>query len=311
MARRRSILVDWLGYLALRSLVCAAQAISWPMALSCAKVLAGLVYRFDRRHRQVAEDNIRHAFPDLAPEAVQSLARRSLEHLFQMVFEIIRLPRVVRHSNVNDYFQYLTPAEFQRAIDFGSLPRPRLLLTGHFGNWESLSYAIGLVGFRGSLVARRIDNPYIDAFIKDFRRATGQTILDKSEDYGKMIEAMERGEALGLVGDQDAGPRGLFVPFMGRPASTYKSIALLSLEYSAPIMVMCAARIEWPLRYRVYVEDIIDPLELENHPDPVRAITQRYAEAMERVVRRHPEQYFWVHRRWKHQPKEAKKKMAA
>jgi KDO2-lipid IV(A) lauroyltransferase len=162
---------------------------------------------------------------------------------------------------------------------------------------------MGLLGFRGSLVARRLDNPYLDRFLHRFRRKTGQTILDKSRDYDRIRRVLAEGGALGLVGDQDAGPRGLFVEFLGRPASTFKSIALLSLEYAAPIMVFGAARVGTPLTYRVYLEDVILPEEFAAAADAPRAITRRYSDALARLVRRHPEQYFWLHRRWKHQPK--------
>ena len=114
-----------------------------------------------------------------------------------------------------------------------------------------------------------------------------------------------------MVGDQDAGPRGLFVDFFGRPASTFKSIALLSLNYQAPIFVFGAARVGEPMRYRVYLEDLILPEDYASHPDAPRAITERYTRALERLVRRHPEQYFWLHRRWKHQPKPKEARRAA
>lgn len=106
-----------------------------------------------------------------------------------------------------------------------------------------------------------------------------------------------------MLGDQDAGPRGAFVPFMGRPASTFKSIALLSLEHRAPLLVLGAARVGTPLRYRLYLEDVILPEEVEDLEDPVHAILHRYSRAMERMVSRHPEQYFWLHRRWKSEPR--------
>jgi KDO2-lipid IV(A) lauroyltransferase len=185
------------------------------------------------------------------------------------------------------------------------------VLTGHFGNWEILSYVTGLVGFRGGIVARRLDNPYLDRFLGHFRRRTGLALLDKHADYGRMLDLLAQGQGIGLLGDQDAGPRGLFVDFFGRPASTFKSIALLSLEYSAPIFVFGAARVGQPMRYRIYLEDLILPEEYAGAPDAARAITLRYTRALERLVRRHPEQYFWLHRRWKHQPVARKSRRAA
>jgi KDO2-lipid IV(A) lauroyltransferase len=177
-----------------------------------------------------------------------------------------------------------------------------LTVTGHFGNWEMLSYMLGLTGFRGAVVARRLDNPYLDRFLKRFRRATGQALLDKSEDYEKIKATLESGGHLGMVGDQDAGPRGLFVEFFGRPASTYKSIALLSLEYSAPIAVCGAARGKAPLHFDIYLADVILPEEYSDDPAAVKHITERYTRALERLVRIDPRQYFWLHRRWKNQP---------
>jgi Kdo2-lipid IVA lauroyltransferase/acyltransferase len=103
----------------------------------------------------------------------------------------------------------------------------------------------------------------------------------------------------------------VFVDFFGRPASTFKSIALLSLTYSAPILVMGAARVSVPMGYQIYLEDVILPEHYAGHSDAVRAITQRYTAALEQMVRRHPEQYFWLHRRWKHAPPARKSQKAA
>ena len=147
-----------------------------------------------------------------------------------------------------------------------------------------------------------LDNPYLDRYLADVRKKTGQVLLDKTADYARIIETLASGKHLAMVGDQDAGPRGLFVDFLGRPASTFKSIALLSLEYQTPIIVLGAARIGTPLQYVVHLEDIILPEEHAADRDPSRGITQRHVAALERLVRRHPEQYFWVHRRWKSQP---------
>jgi KDO2-lipid IV(A) lauroyltransferase len=156
-----------------------------------------------------------------------------------------------------------------------------------------------------------LDNARLDAFLKRFRQGTGQEILDKNGDYDRIQQVLRDGGALAMLCDQDAGARGLFVDYFGRPASTFKSIALLSLEYQLPILVMGAARVGWPLRFRLYLEDVILPREHNGRPDAVREITERYTRALERMVRRHPEQYFWLHRRWKHQPPVRKAKKAA
>jgi KDO2-lipid IV(A) lauroyltransferase len=107
---------------------------------------------------------------------------------------------------------------------------------------------------------------------------------------------------LATLGDQDAGPKGLFVDFFGRPASTHKAVALLALEHHVPLVVIGTPRVGEPMRYHITVEDVILPEEYEWQPDAVRAITQRFTDALERIIRRYPEQYLWLHRRWKNQP---------
>jgi KDO2-lipid IV(A) lauroyltransferase len=116
---------------------------------------------------------------------------------------------------------------------------------------------------------------------------------------------------LTLLGDLLAVKMACWVNFFGRPASTHKAVALLAIEHNVPIIVMTAARLDKPLQYYGMVEDIIYPEEYAGRADAVRAITQRYTTALERMVRLFPEQYFWLHRRWKHQPPVKKAKAAA
>lgn len=309
-AKKRLLATDYLVYLVVRVGVAVLQAIPWSWALALADALAWLAYRLDRRHREVARDNLRHAFPEKSPAEIDALVRATYRHMLTMFIEMVRLPREVNLRNAERRIGFITPEAFAHAATWATKGRPLIIVTGHFGNWEALSYATGLAGFRAHVIARRLDNPYLDRFIADFRKATGQKMLDKNTDFEKVIDVLERGGFIAALADQDAGPKGEFVPFFGRPASTFKSIALLSLRYNAPILVFGAARIGDRIMYRVYLEDEIDPREYADRPAAAREITARYTAALERMARRHPEQYFWLHRRWKHQPAERKKKAA-
>jgi len=140
------------------------------------------------------------------------------------------------------------------------------------------------------------------------RQRTGHYLLAKKGDFDEMLTLLQRGGNVGMLCDQDAGSRGLFVDFFGAPASTFKSIALLALEYDALIVVGSAIRLpddfdrhDWS-RFRMQKEAIIDPRAITSK-DPVREITQRFTSDLEQSVRRAPDQYFWVHRRWKSEPR--------
>ena len=303
MAKKRVLCIDYAVYLLIRVIVCVIQALSWSWALGFARLLANLAYRMDRRHRAVADDNLHLAFPELGQSEREALVRSTYEHFMAMLVEVIRLPRSLRPANVEHYFHWADPQDLDRMFAWWRSGRPLLGLTGHFGNWEVLSYVFGMGGCRSGIVARRLDNAYLDRWAAGLRRKTGLTLLDKHRDYPQMLDILERGGSLGMVGDQDAGARGLFVDFLGRPASTFKSIAILSLQYGAPIFVLGAARVGHPLRYVIYLEDTILPEDYQDRSDATHAITLRYTQALERLVRRHPEQYFWLHRRWKSQPR--------
>ncbi len=308
MSSPRSRVADYAVYLAVRILVAVIQGLPYGLACRAAKGLAWLAYHLNRRHRRVADDNLRHAFGDALDDAGRdALVRAVYRHFCTLLIDIIHLPRKLhpctwrRHVEMDERF-------WAEILTRG---RSVLLATGHFGNWELGGYHLGLLGCPAHAVARPLDNPYLDDYLRRFRERTGQKMLAKKGDFDQMQALLAGGGVLGTLADQDAGPRGLFVDFFGRPASTHKAVALLALEYRVPLVVVGVPKVGEPMRYRIVVEDVIYPEEYDGDPGAVRAITQRYTSALERIVRRYPEQYFWLHRRWKHQPAPTRGKRAA
>ncbi len=303
MSQPRSAVADYGVYLVVRILVCVLQALPFRLALDVADFLARIVYRVNRRHREVALDNLRQAFPGQCSEAeLHARVKAVYRHFCRLAVEMMHLPRLIHPTNWRTFINYANPEDMPRVYRALLSGRPVLLLTGHFGNWEMAGYLIGALGFRIASIARPIDNPYIDQFLRSFREQRRQKILTKKGEMGRIEEVLSQGGLVGTLADQDAGPRGPFVSFFGRPASTHKAIALLALEHRALILVAGAARVAEPCFYHALVEDIIAPEDYAGRPDAVRAITQRFTTALERLVRRYPDQYFWLHRRWKHQP---------
>ncbi len=301
--KRRSAPLDYAVYLVVRIGVSLLQALPFALACLLAEVLAWLLYHLDRRHRQVALENLRHAFPTEYTDAqLHELTRNVFRHFCLMIMEILFMPRLVNHGNWQEFLKYRSTEEAGKIVDLWIGDRPVLMATGHFGNWEISSFVLGLLGLRFCGIARPLDNPYLDEWMLKFREAHGQKILAKKGDFENIQSVLAAGGILGTLADQDAGSRGLYVNFFGRPASTHKAVAILSLEYNVPIAVIAAARLDRPMHYLAIAEDVIYPEEYAGRADAIQAITQRFTDALERMVPHFPEQYFWLHRRWKHQP---------
>jgi KDO2-lipid IV(A) lauroyltransferase len=309
MSEPRSKSADYLVYLLVRIVVCVLQALSHSTARTVAAALAWLLYRVDRRHRLVADDNLRQAFPGrwTDPER-DALVRDVYRHFCHLLIDIIHTPRRLNPCN---WRQYVEASDMPLLVDCLLSGRPLLLVTGHFGNWEIGGYGLGLLGFRSHAIARPLDNPYMDDFLRRFREDTGQGIIAKDGEFHKIIAVLASNGILATLGDQDAGQRGLFVDFFGRPASTHKAVALLALEHRVPMLVFGIRKLGEPMRYRIVIEDHILPEEYDGRPNAVREMTERFTAALERIVRQAPEQYFWLHRRWKHQPQAKKAKARA
>ncbi|MFO0892040.1 MAG: lysophospholipid acyltransferase family protein [Isosphaeraceae bacterium] len=300
--------LDYLVYLTVRLTVACAQRLSMAQSYALAKGLAWLMYTVDRRHRLVGIENLAQAFGDrYDDDRRDAIVRGVYLHFCMMIMEILHIPRRIHLKNWRSYVRLVGHEPvLDRLISGG----PIILLTGHYGNWEMAGYLFGLFGFPTFSVARTLDNPYLDRYLRSFREETGQKLIPKSGGYDQILEVLQSGQALSMLADQDAGQRGLFVDFFGRPASTHKAIALLAIEHQAPVAVGVACRVGPGFRYEIRCADIIDPSEFRGTADDARLLTQRYTTALENLIRQDPTQYLWLHRRWKHQPKKKTRDLA-
>jgi len=215
--------------------------------------------------------------------------------------EVLFTTRLIR---LDTWTRYVELENFREVVNLlVRRERGLVLLTGHYGNWEVLGYVLATLGFETTSIARPLDNPYVSKYLFDVREKTGQRIIAKKGATDEVTAVLESKGAVGFIADQNAGPKGIFVDFFGRKASTYKSIGLLAMEYQVPVVIGYARRVGDRFRYRVGVQDIIRPADWLAHDDPIRYITQRYTKAIEDIVRVDPGQYWWVHRRWKTRPK--------
>jgi KDO2-lipid IV(A) lauroyltransferase len=301
MAKPRNDPLDRLQYLALR--IVSMMLHCWPVEwnLAGARLLGDFMFAIDKKHRNRAMGNLRRSFPDMSEKECRRLARESMRQMFMLGVEVLFTTRLI---HVNTFTKYIELGNFNTALKLLlSKSRGLIMLTGHYGNWEILGYALATLGFENTSVARPLDNPYINHWMLGVRENMGQRIIAKKGATEEVTQALSQRGAVGFIADQNAGPKGIFVDFFGRKASTYKSIALLAMEYEVPVVIGYARRINHSFRFQIGISDIIWPEDWKTQDDPLRYVTQRYTAGIEKFVREDPGQYLWVHRRWKTRPK--------
>ncbi len=300
MGGRRNKLADYLEYLALRVLVAFLGMFSIRTNYRTGRWIAELLWRLDRRHRRIACEHLRRSFPDWPAERVDRVARRSMHNLLYLGLEVAFTPRLITPLTWRRHVRLRNMSEALRHL----LARQQglILLTGHFGNFEVVGYTMATLGFPSVSVARPLDNPYIWEYLVAQLERTGQSFLYKRGAMQSARDVLDRRGALSVVADQDAGRKGLFVDFLGRPASTYKSVALLAMRHEAPILIGYGKRLSGRFEFEMGVERIIHPREWAGRDDAPDWITREFTAALEKVVRSAPEQYIWTYRRWKHRP---------
>jgi len=292
----RQRIVDFLAYLIVRVLICIVQAMPMRAGRPVAKWLAWVFCDVLRLRAAVVDDNLAHAFPKLSPSQRGQIARRMWEHLFLLVLEVAHAPRKIHETNWRDY---ITLKDEDRLVRLLLDDRPTLIVTAHFGNFEVAGYVLAILGFPTYTVARTLDNPYLDRFLNRFRGSTGQKMIPKNGSYDQIVEVLARGGTMTFLADQYAGPKGCWVEFFGRKASAHKAIALLALDNDAPMAVTSARRLDRPLHLELDTPAVIDPRQTRHEVGTIADLTQWYTSRLEEIIRRAPDQYWWLHRRWK------------
>ncbi|MDD5556500.1 MAG: lysophospholipid acyltransferase family protein [bacterium] len=251
-------------------------------------------YLLDGRHRRRAVSNLDIAFGDtLRPAEKRAIARGSFASLFLTIAELIRIPLVA--DRITDTVGMITSGTIRHARRRG---RGVIFLISHFGNWEIMAHRCVAEGFPLASVARPLKNPLIDAEIRRIRTLNGARTLEKKWVAREIIETLSRNGCVAILMDQYAGREAPFVPFFGRPVSTTPAAALLALKTGAALIPVFNER-RAPGRHRMHVCDPIPVSPTGDRRRDVAGICARYNRLLEEWVRRHPDQWLWMHRRWR------------
>ena len=300
MAKPRNKLVDYLQYFALRVFEMCVMMFDVRTNYRTARWAGELLWRLVPKYRRIARGHLRKSFPDWTDEHIERVARRSFRNLFCLGIEVLFTPRLITPNLWREHIRLRNQIENARMLTRGD--RGMIYVTGHFGNWEIIGYALATLGFPTVSVARPIDNPHVNEHIMGIRERTGQSILYKKGATSSMDDVLANHGVLAFIADQDAGRKGLYVDFFGRPASTYKAIGLMAIRHNVPIVIGYGKRLSYRFEFEIGIQRIIHPDEWAGKDDELIWITQEFTRAMEDVIRANPEQYMWVHRRWKHRP---------
>ncbi len=256
----------------------------------------GLLYRrVDGRRRALARANIARAFPEKSPAEVDALSRAVFAHFGGLATELL-------HASGRPVSEIVARVEFPGAGDAREALRSGrgvLFLTAHLGNWEYAALGMAASGVTPSVVARPLDNPLLDVLLTGLRTSNGNAIIEKYDAARGMLRTLRSGGVLGVLADQHVGPPdGIPVPFFGRPASTTSALARIVDRTEALVMPAAAIRVA-PARYRLVVQSVLDVRTLSAEEREAGRLTARFNAILEGMIREAPEQWLWLHNRWR------------
>ncbi|OFW09540.1 MAG: hypothetical protein A3G20_02945 [Acidobacteria bacterium RIFCSPLOWO2_12_FULL_59_11] len=278
------------------------KALGWlprPAAHRMAILLARGLYWITPKFRRVAEQNLRMALPDLTARERKVMGRDVYQSLARLLAECAHFP-ALNAQNVQRAVFYEGLENYQTAL---TRNRGVLFLTAHLGAWELGAFAHAWRGYPLHILFRPLDNPLLDRLVNSYRLLSGNKLIDKRNSAREVLSALARNETVGILADQNASlEEGVFVNFFGIPACTTAGIARIALHTGAAVVPAFCVWDSEQRRFRIVFDK---PLELPTtgeKEESVRAATQQMTSVIERYIRRYPEQWLWIHRRWKTRP---------
>ncbi|HUP88672.1 MAG TPA: lysophospholipid acyltransferase family protein [Longimicrobiales bacterium] len=292
---RKITLKHRLEYAGFAAVVRLAESLSPNAARKLGESLGMLGHSGLRIRRELVERNLRAAFPEATDEWVHDIAKRAYEHLGRETLVSIRLGNLTPKQLIE---MTTDPGidEFRKAMAEG---KGAVVMSGHVGNHEIAAAALAARGFPVDVVVQRQGNPLFDKALNDARMKHGLGVIDRSKAQRQALKSLRAGRAVAFAADQDAGRNGVFVPFFGRRASTHRGPALFAVKTGAPAFI--GAALQSGNGYRGFLErlevDRAGPVD-----DVVYNLMAAFTKRLEEVVRSAPDQYLWMHRRWKTTP---------
>jgi KDO2-lipid IV(A) lauroyltransferase len=270
-----------------------------PLARTVGVGLGQLVYLLHGKLRRVGMRNLAMALPEKSAREHRKIVRAVFASLGRQFAEICLFPRYTR-ENVSQVVTYDGFENFDRASERG---KGVLFLTGHVGGWELSAFAHSLYGHPLHFVMRPLDNPYLDALVRRYRTRYGNTPILKDDPVRELLRAMKVGGTVGILMDTNmTPPEGVFVDFFGIPACTASGLARIALRTDAAVVPGFTVWDPVLRKYRLRFDPAVKVIRTSDNEADILANTQLFTKIIEDFVRRYPDQWLWVHRRWKTRP---------
>jgi KDO2-lipid IV(A) lauroyltransferase len=301
MPKKKSNLQNKSELLAVRSLLGAIGALPLETSMRFGKSVGKFIGKRFPKLGKTARRNLEIALPELSEAEKEKIVSGTFESLGRHLGFVSHFRRF-QHEDIKNLVEVVGKEEyFDPARESG---RGILFFTGHFGSWEIFNLLPPAFGYEMNILVRRIDNPLIENFVDDFRTRFGSVTLDKTKSARKMFRVLENGELLGILADLNVQEKeGVFVDFFGVPASTTTSIAKLALATNAVVLPAFAVWEESKRKYVVYLEPPIEYHKTDDADEDIKNLTQAVTKVVEKYVRKYPEQWLWIHKRWNTRPK--------
>ncbi len=297
-----NILTGYIEYIIVLVFVRIFSLIPYRLASDTGGFIGRLGWLIDSRHRLIAIKNLSRAFPDTDRKTLTLIAKKSFENLGRSAAEFIHIANHPPEA-VNNIIHNSVLVEGSNNINNAIRKKQGIIyLTAHFGNWELLGIVLSVNGCPFNAIARPIDNRRIDRIITSLRSVLGANVLPKKGVLRDTLKCLKRGEGVAILLDQNTSrEEGVFVNYFGQPAATNRGLALIAMKSGASIIPVFIIR-EDTYRHRVIYLPAIEIKRTDNLESDVITYTQKFTNIIESVVRDYPEQWFWMHRRWKTRP---------
>jgi KDO2-lipid IV(A) lauroyltransferase len=293
-------MIEWIQYAVAWTLIKILGVLPRGVARAVAAAGVRLLLLTLPKLKKTAEFNLRLAFPDWTKAQRRSTLKKMTRNLGWMAAEFARMPSYTK-ENIESVVILDGHENFLAGHSRG---KGVLYLTGHIGAWELSSFAHALYGFPLHYMARPLDNKPLDAMVNEYRGRSGNKPIFKNESARAMLRILKEAGTVGILADQNTMPgEGVFVDFFGTPACTTTGIARVALHTDAAVVPGYAYWDENLRKYRLRFEPPVELVRTGNAERDIVENTQRFAKVIEEIVRKYPEQWVWIHARWKARPK--------